>query len=269
MEHNIIMERKRKKISPSLLLFEFRTITGNPYVHIFGMGLPVLLAVILTKAVTSDMPSNDISSIAVTAMFLGIGAIIPLATILIGYAATYALELEKGIPQRMELFGISQSMTVVNRIIAELIFQVCAFLIYFLVGFLALSIKAPTAAGLACYILCMIGISVISFLLAYTIALFFKKFGIAYCISMMLYFGIMIVSGMMGISYEMLPAPLQAVSKLLPTTYIVRDFGEVWLGREYNFMPMLQAFLFTGAVSGILLFLCLKHNAKKAGPSIM
>lgn len=68
---------------------------------------------------------------------------------------------------------------------------------------------------------------------------------------------------MMGIDYEMLPAPIQAVARLLPTNYIVRDFADIWRGREYNFMPMLQAYLFTGALAGILLFFSLRRKAGK------
>ncbi len=254
---------KRKMISPSLLLFEFRNVTGNPYVHIFGIGMPVLLAVILTKVLASQISDAAILSTAVTAVFLGVGAMIPLAVIFIGYAATYSQELEKGIPQRLELFGIDAGMTIINRIISEIAFLVCSFAVYFIVGAIALDIKAPTVTGLIWYIVCIMVLGIISFALAHAIALFFKKFGIVYSIVMMLYFSIMILSGMMGITYEMLPSAVQAVSRLLPTMYIQRDFADIWLGKGYNYMPMLQAYLFTGALSGILLLLSLKRNARK------
>lgn len=254
---------QRKKFSPSLLLFEFRNVTGNPYVHIFGIGMPVLLAVIFGRVLASQIPNAEILSTAVTSIFLGTGAMIPLAIIFIGYAATYSQELEKGIPQRLELFGIDAGMTIINRIISELAFLVCSFVIYFAVGIFVLDIKAPTASGLIWYIVCIVVLGIISFSLAHAIALFFKKFGVVYSIVMMLYFGIMIVSGMMGISYEMLPSAVQVVARLLPTMYIQKDFADIWLGKGYNFMPMLQAYLFTGALSGILLLISLKRNARK------
>lgn len=254
---------RRKRFSLSLLLFEFRNVTGNPYVKIFGIGMPVLLAVIFSKVVASQIPEPGILSTAVTSIFLGVGAIIPLSIIFIGYAATYSMELEKGIPQRLELFGISAGMTVLNRIISELVFLVCSFVIYFAVGIFALKIKAPTAAGLIWYIVCILALGMISFMLAHAITLIFQKFGVVYSIVMMLYFGIMIVSGMMGMSYEMLPSGVQAVARLLPTMYIYRDFVDIWLGKGYRFMPMLQAYLFTGALSGILLLFSLKRNARR------
>lgn len=259
----MIDQVKRKKISPSLLLFEFRNIVGNPYVHMFGIGLPVLMSIIISKMLASQIPDAGILSTEVTAAVLGIGAMIPLAAILIGYAATYSQELEKGIPQRLELFGIDPGTSIIGRIIAELVFQVFAFVIYFTVAALVLGIKAPTVQGVIWYIVCIGVLGAISFGLAHAVSLIFKKFGIVYCITMMLYFCVMISSGMMGISYDMLPSGVQAVSRLLPTTYITRDFADIWLGKGYNFMPMLQAYLFTGALSGILLLFSLKRNARK------
>lgn len=254
---------KKATVSPAMILFEFRTITGNPYVHIFGVGMPVLMAVVIAMAIRSEMPEGSALQTAVTGVFLGIGTMIPLATILMGYSATYAQELEKGIPQRMSLFGISPMVTIISRIVSEGIFLLFAFAVYFVVGFLVLDVDSPALSGFFCYMLCILLLGVISFLLAHSIASFFRKFGITYCISMILYFGIMILSGMMGISYEMLPAPVQAVSKLLPTTYITKDFAEVWVGKAYSFMPLLQAFLFLGALSGILLFVSLKKSGRK------
>lgn len=251
-----------RKFSFSLLLFEIRNITGNPYVHVFGIGMPILLVLIFAKITASEIPNAEIAAVAVTTIFLGIGSIIPLAMILIGYAATYAQELEKGIPQRLELFGIPAGMTVVSRIIVELIFQCFAFAIYFAVGVFGLHIKAPTAPGFMIYIACIVALAMISFALAHAIAMIFKRFGIVYCITMILYFGIMIASGLMGLSYESMPPAVQAVSRLLPTTYIVKDFGDIWLGKAYDFMPMLQAYLFAGAVAGLLLFFALRRRAR-------
>ena len=89
-----------------------------------------------------------------------------------------------------------------------------------------------------------------------------RSFGRTYCVSMMLYFAFMIFSGMMGVEYADLPKWAQAVARMLPVTYINRDFYQVWLGEAYNFMPMIQSYLFLGAVSGILLFLVWKRSPR-------
>ena len=166
---------KRKKISPSLLLFEFRNVAGNPYVHIFGIGLPVLMSIIISKMLASQIPDAGILSTEVTAAVLGIGAMIPLAMILIGYAATYSQELEKGIPQRLELFGIDPGKSIISRIIAELVLQVCAFVIYFAVAVLVLGIKAPTVQGVIWYIVCIGVLAINDFGLVIGVALKLKN----------------------------------------------------------------------------------------------
>ena len=100
-------EQKRGKwLSMQMLGFEFRKTIGNPYVHIFGVGMPVLMMIVVTRAVIGQMVDEAMVSQAETSVFLGIGALIPMATIFMGYGISNAQELEKGIPQRMELFGI-------------------------------------------------------------------------------------------------------------------------------------------------------------------
>lgn len=258
--HRETENASRKRISLSLICFELRNITANPYVHIFGLGMPVLLVLVFSRLFRVQIPNAEIAAVQVTGTFLGIGGIIPMAELLVGYAATYSQELEKGIPQRMELFGIDAGMTILSRGISELVFLALSLILYFAVGIFALAIKAPTARGLVCYIACIAALGLICFALAHAIATLFRKFSIVYCITMMLYFGAMFASGMMGITYEMMPSAVQACARLLPTMYISRDFTDIWLGREYQFMPMLQAYLFTGALSGLLLLYGLKRG---------
>jgi len=257
------MKKNKKIISRQMILFEFRKTIGNPYVHIFGIGMPILMALLITKAVGAQIPEGEILSATVTSIFLGIGSLIPLATILMGYAVSHSQELEKGIPQRMELFGISLGESICNRILSELIFMTLAFIIYFVVGYLFIEISTPTAAGLVLYLLSILCLSLILFCLAHAVSSLLRKFALTYCVTMLLYFGMMMASGMMGISYDNMPSAVQAVAKMLPTTYINRDFVTVWSGEAYNFAPMCQAYLLMAAVSGVLLFFSLKKGARK------
>ena len=80
---------------------------------------------------------------------------------------------------------------------------------------------------------------------------------------MLLYFVFMILGGMMGITYDNLPSAVQVIAKLLPVTYINRDFYTVWTGKQYNFMPMAQSYLLMAAIAGIALFLSVKRDARK------
>lgn len=257
------MMKKRKLISASMILFELRNVIGNPFIHIFGIGMPIFFLIILSKSVTSGMNDADLVSTIVTSMFLSIGPLIPLATIFIGYAASCSQEIEKGIPQRMELFGISKKVSLCNRAISEGIFMLLAFLIYIFVAVVTLNLKKPVISGVLIYIVCILVLSIILFVLAHAIANLLRKFGATYCITMLLYFAFMVLGGMMGISYDQMPKGMQIAAKMVPMTYISKDFVTVWGGKNYNFMPMVQSYLFLAAVAGILLLIVLKKTERK------
>ncbi len=257
--------KNRKLFSLQMLLFELRNVTGNPYVHVFGIGMPVLMSFVIIRAFSSEITDLEILANVSTSVFLGIGALMPMAIILMGYASTRAQEMEKGIPERMELFGISQFITLCNRAVAEVIFMLAAFALYFLYGYLVLTLKAPVISGAFIYFLCILLLSIILFCIAHSIASLLKKFGPVYLVTMMLYFFFMIFSGMMGLSYENMPEAMQAVAKLLPTTYINRDFYTIWTGESYRYASLLQSYLFWAAIAGILL---LASQKKKPGRSL-
>lgn len=78
--------QKRKIITSYMVFYELRNVTGNPFVHIFGIGMPIFMAVLITRIVVSEVSDAAIMKTISTAVFLGIGAMIPMATILMGYA---------------------------------------------------------------------------------------------------------------------------------------------------------------------------------------
>lgn len=255
-------EKNRKIITGSMIRYELRNVTGNPFVHIFGIGMPTLMAILVIRAVVTELSDAAMIKMVSTTVFLGIGALIPMATILIGYAVVQAQDLEKGIPQRLQLFGIKNRVTIANRAVSELIFMALAYFIYFFVGIFTLDLEAPAVSGVLLYIVCILAFSILCFMMAHGIASLIKKFGLTYCVVMFIYFAFMIFGGSMGISYENMSEWMQAVAKLLPITYFNRDFFTVWTGESYDFMPMIQSYLFFGAVGGILLFIAQKRNSR-------
>lgn len=252
----------KNKVSIGMIKYELRNVAGNPFVHIFGIGFPILLSIIMTKAVASEISDNSYLSEVITSIFLGIGAIIPLATILMGYSSTCSQDIEKEIPLRMQLFGFSEKYTIINRLLAEFIYMTLAFLIYFIIGGYVIEIVMPVASGLIIYVVCIYVFAAVLFILAHAIANLVKKFGLTYMIAMIIYFGMMILSGMMGITVDKLPKSLQIVSNLLPSTYFNKDFYTVWIGKDYNFVPMIQSYIFFFAISGIMIFVMI-YNSKR------
>ena len=257
--------KTRKTITLSMILYELRNVTGNPFVHIFGVGMPTLMSILIIRVAVSEAADASLIKMISTSVFLGIGTLIPMATILMGYSVMQAQEMEKGIPERMQLFGITNRVSVCNRIISELIFMAAAYVIYFFVGIFFIGLKAPVFSGVVWYFVCTFIFSVLCFILAHAIATLAKKFGITYCVVMLLYFAFMIFGGGMGISYENMSGAMQAVAKLIPVTYFNKDFYLIWTGESYNFGPMIQSYLFFGAASGILLLIALKRGGRKSG----
>lgn len=252
----------KNKVSLRMIQYELRNVAGNPFVHIFGVGFPILLSIIISKSVASEITDNSYLGQVITTIFLGIGAVIPMASILMGYSSTCSQDIEKDIPLRMRLFGFSEKYTIVNRLIAEFIYMTLAFLIYFIVGCNVLKIVTPVASGVIIYFVCLYIFAAVLFILAHAIANLVKKFGLTYMITMIIYFGMMILSGMMGITVGKLPKSLQIVSNLLPSTYFNKDFYTVWIGKTYNFVPMIQSYIFLSAISGILIFVMI-YNSKR------
>lgn len=249
------MNTNKKTITKYMVFYELRNVTGNPFVHIFGIGMPIFMAILITRIAVSEVSDTAIIKTISTSVFLGIGAMIPMATILMGYAVRQAQDFEKGIPERMQLFGIKNYVTICNRAVSELIFMAAAFVLYFFVGIIFLDLETPVFSGFVLYIVCMLFFSIMCFMLGHAIAVLAKRFSITYCIVMMVYFAFMILGGMMGISYENMSAAMQVAAKLLPVMYFNKDFITIWTGGTYNFVPMVQSYLFFGAASGILLFI--------------
>lgn len=254
--------KKRQIITKYMISYEFRNVTGNPFVHIFGIGMPIFMAILISRIAVSEVSDAAVTRTISTTVFLGIGAMIPMATVLMGYAIRQAQDFEKGIPERMRLFGIRDCVTICNRAVSELIFMAAAFLLYFLAGILFMDLEVPVFSGIILYILCILFFSILCFMLGHAIAALAKRFSVTYCIVMMVYFALMILGGMMGISYENMPAAMQAAAKLLPVTYFNKDFITIWTGGNYNFVPMVQSYLFFGAVAGILLFIASRRRVR-------
>jgi hypothetical protein len=246
---------KKNKISAQMIQYELRNVAGNPFVHIFGIGFPIMLSILISKSVGTSLTDKSYLTEVITSIFLGIGGIIPLATILMGYSSTCSQEIEKEIPLRMKLFGFSEKFTVINRLIAEFIYMTVAFALYFASGKCFLKIATPKVSGFLIYSICIYLFAGILFILAHAIANLVKKFGLTYMITMLIYFGMMILGGMMGMTLDQMPSGLKIISNLLPSTYFNKDFYTVWMGKHYNFAPMIQSYIFFFAIAGILIFI--------------
>ncbi|MFS0782092.1 ABC transporter permease [Bacillus sp. 1P06AnD] len=252
---------KTKGVSLHLIKYELRNTCGNLFTIFFGIGFPILMSLLIAKMISGEMPAAQLAE-ATTSIFLTMIMIIPMATLLIGYAANYSQELENDIPLRMKLFGYEERSILLAKMIANLLFMICAVLIYVCVDWILLDMLAPTpiAAIVLCFIILLV--SAFLFMVAHAVASIFKKFGPTYGVTMTLYFAFMILCGMMGITTDQLPHFLQVISKGLPMSYMNNDFLAFWQGRSYDFMPIVLSFIAFGSISFALLFISSWKNKR-------
>lgn len=258
---------KEKLFKSSLVKYEFRNIVGNIFTGVFGVIFPIFMSIFLGVIIGGKVPEEARTAV-ITNIFISNSMMIPLATVFIGYSATFSQELEKNIPLRFRLFGYKERTLVASKIIAYLIFMTIALTIYATVSFIALDIQVPSLSSALVLVGSLYLLAIIFFILSHGISLIIKKFGPTYAITMILYFGIMILSGMFGVQAKDFPAPLMKVAYLFPTTYIAGDFVDFWQKGSYNFMPYIQSLVLFLAVALIILIIAitkdsrLSHSAK-------
>ncbi|MBE6052289.1 MAG: ABC transporter permease [Clostridium sartagoforme] len=252
---------KVKLVKYNLVKYELRNLVGNIFTLVFGLVFPIFMSIFLGAIIGGQVP-EEAKSAVVTNIFISNSLIIPLATVFIGYSATFSQELEKNIPLRFRLYGYSEKTLVGSKIVAYLIFMTISLAIYIITCLLALNIQTPTFSSAIILIGSLYYISLILFVLSHGIALHIKKFGPTYAITMILYFAIMILSGMFGVQAKDFPGPLMKVAYLFPTTYIASEFVDFWEKGSYNFIPYIQSLVLLTAVSFIVLFLAIKKDSR-------
>ena len=252
---------KVKLVRSNLVKYELRNLAGNIFVLLFGLIFPIFMSIFLGSLIGGQVPEESRDTV-VTSIFISNSIIIPLATVFIGYSATFSQELEKNIPLRFRLFGYNEKTLVASKISAYLIFMTIALSLYTVVAGLSLKILVPSFSSAIILIGSLYLLSIILFILSHGISLLIKKFGPTYVITMILYFGIMILSGMFGVQAKDFPEPLMRVAYIFPTTYIAGEFIDFWQTGSYNFMPYIQSLLLFTAVSVIILFIAINKDSR-------
>lgn len=266
MRHNAAGQRPNHRpgqLSLRLYKYELLNIALNGYTFFFGVLFPLFFSIIITQATLKDAPA-DVRQNMSTSIFLGISMIIPMATMFIGYAASYSNEIDKQIPERLNLYGFSQKTLLMAKLLANLSFLTAALIVYIGIDAMILRLLRPTAAAALIFLLVFYLFAVILLVLAHGISLLCRKFGLTYAVTMILYFAIMMLSGMMGVPYDALPSGLQSVSALLPPRHIGQDFIDYWKGGDYNFAPLIQSLIFFAALAALVLLLSFYRQRRRA-----
>ena len=254
-----------KRLTLRFVGYELRNAAGNWFSVFFGVAFPILMSLLISKAFAGEMPVEAVPSFE-TGVFISMSLIVPMATLLIGYAANYSQELEKEVPLRLRLFGCPEGILLGAKMLANLIFMTAALAIYTAADLLLLRIEPPAAESVLLLVSSIYLLALILFMLAHGIATLFGKFGPAYADTMTLYFGFMIVCGLMGVPGERRPAGVQSAASALPMTYIGNDFAGFWQGGSYDFGPLILSFVILGSISFAVLLLGLWKRRRRGFP---
>lgn len=244
-----------------MVLYEWRNLNGNFMSHFFGIVFPNLMSLLLSKTIGGQL-SEEVRMQINTSIMLSMSMVMPMSVMFLGYGCIYSQEVENGIPLRMRLFGFPEISLMTAKIIAHMILLTVCIVIFGVFQVLVTEIQIPALSSLLCLLACLYLTGIILLVISHSIANLFRRFSLTFGIEMMLYFGMMVLTGMMGIRTEQLPKVLQRIAATLPMTYMSRDFADFWQGGSYNFMPLIQSFLFFGALAGILLLLSLYRDKR-------
>ncbi len=253
---------KKKKFCVQMIWYELRNLNGNLMSHFFGIVFPNLMSLLISKASCAQVPA-ELRPRIVTSIMLSMSLVMPMATMFLGYGALYSQEVEKGVPLRMHLFGIRESSLMLAKIVAHFILLTVEILIFAVFHILLMDVQKPAVSSLVCLLVSLYAVALVFMVLSHAIANIFCRFSYTFGIEMSLYFSLMVLTGMMGVRTEQLPKALQRMAETLPMTYISNDFVDFWQGGPYNFMPFIQAFVFMGAVTGVILLFSMWKSRRR------
>lgn len=244
-----------------LIQYEFTQLLRGVFTPVFGIAFPVFMLILISASIGSETGANR--DIMLVSIFITLMQIIPLAVGFMGFSLIYAQELEQKIPFRLRMFGIKDGQILFSKIVSLLILYTIGYVIYVLAAIYYVKIPNITLIN----ILILYAVLILEFtglvILGYAICLYFKKFGPAYAVVMVIYFGIMIISGMMGIRENNMPDIIQKLTRILPFPYVSFDFYKIFFDQSYNFMPFIQSMIFFLGFVSILCIAVVRFKGTK------
>lgn len=241
----------KKKCSFRMIGYELRNINGNFMTHFFGIVFPNIMSLLFSTMIGKQVPDAARPEVTVSVVIC-MALIMPMSIMFLGYGSLYSQEVEREIPQRMHLFGFSEKSLITAKIIVHLLFLTGAMLLYGVIQTLLLDIPKPALSSLLILLGSLYLIGALFLVIVHSMANIFRRFSVTFGVAMSIYFLLMMLTGMMGISTDELPVIWQRIARTLPMTYISNDFAGFWQGGSYNFMPYIQSCIFLAAFTGIL-----------------
>lgn len=225
-------------------VLELKNVFGNFIGLFFGLVFPILLANILIFSRKNDVPVEYVTDFK-TGIFLTLIGIIPISLALVGFPALFAQETEKGVTKRMVLFGYTIDKQLIYKVLANLVVIVLALLVYFFAVGWANGINKPSGYSLFVLLSGLLVISIDFYLITFSITWWLKKFGRVYGVTMILYFAIMILTGMFGVTPDKFGTVIETIAKAIPITLLNELMIKNWTATSYstgNYLYVLLGF---------------------------
>lgn len=242
-----------------MFIGELKNTLGNIFVPIFSILLPIFMGIVIPIGIKKELPIF-IQPEVLTTVVLNISTTSLLCIAFIGYSSIYSQEVEKNIPLRLRLFGISEKKLILTKLVTHYFVLTLSYILYFGIMFKIHDLTFPTLRGGLRFFLISYLIAGIFILIAHSIANISKKFSITYSITMSLYFLIMFLSGLMGPQQKDLPNILRKIGKLVPVSILTENSYTIWTGKVMRYGSLVQSLILFAAIGLILLFI---SNYKK------
>ena len=219
----------------NLSWIELKLFLREPFAVIFTFVFPLVTLVVISGAFAADDPAfrgatpSDYYLASYIGVVIGTVGLIALPV----HVAAYA---ERGVLRRFRassipawsVFGAQMAVGLLMAVVGSLVLVVAGRLIYGA----HLPIQRPGA-------LIAFVVGAISFLaLGLLIALIARTARAAQAVGMLLFFPMFLLSGA-GPPPSVMSAPMAAVAKVLPLTFVVRALQDPWLGKGHNTVDLL------------------------------
>jgi|SRR5690625_1770949 len=241
------------------IIYEVKNILGNIFTIIFGFIFPTLMTIILYNAIKADINITDINYLKIH-LFVSNAVMIPLAIVFVGFVALFSQEIEKGVVLRMSLFGYTEKRQLKAKFISQLIVVFISLLLYSIIIIPVLKIPEINMLGFVYILISYLILTVLFFIIGFSISLLTKRFSVSFGITMSLYFIIMILSGMMGVSSDDLPFLLKQISYVLPTNHLIKNSYNLWNNIGFELTGLIISFIIFIIISTVLYFIAFKNR---------
>ncbi|WP_246574208.1 hypothetical protein [Leuconostoc miyukkimchii] len=172
-------------------VFEMQNLLGNMITLFFGFAFAPMMGLVFGGSY-SDVPQ------ALNQIYLSFFCTIPLSMVFVGFSSLFSQEMERGFTLRAELFGYSRLSQAWHKFMAITVFVILSSIIYSYIFLSYFKLPLPNLSIIAQMAIFQILSTAIYFLIVFLLTILLKKFSRVYGVAMISYFGIMIISGIMG-----------------------------------------------------------------------